>query len=127
MGGKEDKSPPMTGTADTVKVLNREAGGDDNFAMQFTGFLAIPKDGVYTLWLTCAPHPYGTVRLAGTRVCDKGSYQGEVNGNAIALSQGAYPLSIVYHRSWWGENTLKLEWEGPGLPRQEIPASAFSH
>jgi hypothetical protein len=95
--------------------------------MQFTGFLSIPKDGTYTLWVTCAYQPDATVRLGAIRICDKSSNSGETNGNAIALTKGAYPLSLSYHRSYWGDNILKLEWEGPGIPRQEIPASAFSH
>jgi hypothetical protein len=127
ISGKQDKAPALTGVTEAVRVMGHSSEYSDNFSLRLSGFLNVPVTGTYTLWITCATHPTAVVRLAGTRICAKNCNQGEVDSRAIALAQGNYPLEIAYSRSWWGENTLKMEWEGPGIARQEIPPSAFSH
>ncbi len=127
MEGKAELSKPSTGVAETIRVYSKDPAFDANFALTFTGFIDVPKDGTYSLWITCADHPAAHVRFGDLRVCDKGLNRGRTDGHAISLSKGPHPLAIDYLRSYWGDETLKFEWEGPGIIRQEVPASAFTH
>ena len=38
-----------------------------------------------------------------------------------------HPIRIGYVGKAGPASTLVLKWQGPGLSKQEIPASAFSH
>ena len=37
-----------------------------------------------------------------------------------------HPLEVLYHESWGG-SSLSLAYEGPDLPAQDIPATAYFH
>lgn len=47
--------------------------------------------------------------------------------NPVYLKAGLHPIRISYVGNAGPASRLTLKWEGPGLPKQEIPASAFSH
>ena len=55
---------------------------------------------------------------------------GDVQPNAVQtvkLTAGLHPIRIGYVGNSGTASKLVLKWEGPGLSKQEIPASAFSH
>ena len=50
-----------------------------------------------------------------------GCYVGDVE-----LTAGDHPITVTYYQDA-GEWTLKVEWSGPDLQRQEIPSSVLFH
>jgi hypothetical protein len=44
----------------------------------------------------------------------------------VRLRAGLHPLEVLYHESWGG-SSLSLAYEGPDLPAQDIPATAYFH
>ncbi len=99
---------------------------DESAALQFEGLLNVPVSGTYTFYLR-------TDRGAVLRLhdmllldADKGYTAGdEVTSGTIDLQAGRHPLRVYSHHRG-ASPYLELEWEGPGLSRQAIPASAFS-
>ena len=43
-----------------------------------------------------------------------------------ALKAGKHPFTLIYFQNGGGA-TLELQWEGPDLPKQKVPAAALSH
>lgn len=99
------------------------AGRDRNFAMRFTGFLNIENAGDFTFHLSSE----GPSRLSldeKVAVGDAGDRERKAfsaNGT-VHLERGWHAFSLDYLQR--GQNTsLKLEWQGAGIPRATIPTS----
>jgi hypothetical protein len=65
--------------------------------------------------------------IADVQVVDNdGSHSAtEVTGD-IALQKGKHPFRLLYFEDVGGER-LTVQYEGPGVPRQAVPARAISH
>lgn len=115
--------PFATGTA-TAFDLSR-CGRSENFGMVFTGWLDVPADGLYTFSLSSDDG--SQLWLDGRLLVNAdGLHQADppVEGEA-ALKAGKHALRIPFIQAAGGFS-LALAWQGPGLPRQSIPASVFS-
>lgn len=98
--------------------------------MVFTGYLEVPRDGLYTFHANaddeCAlflddgkvidqtgrkmPPDLGMTELHGSRLLSKGLHKLRVEFMQIAHSYG-----------------LEVQWQGPGFAKQRIPASSLKH
>ena len=97
------------------------AGRDRGVAMRFSGWLLVDQPGEYTLFLTSA----GASRLAidGRWLIGQQSWQPErVNARTkLRLEPGPHQITVDFAPRRQKEPSLKVEWEGPGFARQEIP------
>ncbi len=105
------------------------------------GFLDVPADGGYTLWLLTSTH--ASLAVDGFRV-SSGTAHAQVCGSGGDAVQ-ALRLSLLLRK---GKHRLEVRsgaelenasyplpaspepvllWEGPGIPRQTIPGSLFWH
>lgn len=105
----------------------RVAQSTDQFALAFTGQMTVPTPGNY-LWIAEAR---GGVRLTigGETVIDYGGEpaQDNVQMAEVHLEAGTQPFTLVYFKRGrsWAEPTLRLAYEGPGIPQQALtPASS---
>jgi len=104
-----------------------------NYGFAYTGFITAPSDGLYAFTL----HSGDGSRLVvdGTTVIDfDGLHDStQFKSGAIALAAGQHTFALDFFKgaanpvnSTAYTDGLGLAWEGPGIPRADVPASAFS-
>ena len=94
--------------------------------MRFRTWLNVEKAGDYTLYLTSA----GVSRLSidGEWVMGTESWKPEKvkEKHARHLDAGRHELKVDYVKRGPGPPSLAVEWEGPGIAREVIPATSLS-
>ncbi|MDB5173692.1 MAG: hypothetical protein JWN51_2465, partial [Phycisphaerales bacterium] len=104
-------------------TLNMPGRGSQNFAVKYTAAIHIPRAGKYTFHTTSDD---GSRLYLGKNlvVQNDGVHPAEEKSGTIDLQEGDQPITVTYFQGG-GEAELKVEWEGPDLARQEIPADAI--
>ncbi|HEY3863350.1 MAG TPA: sulfatase-like hydrolase/transferase [Verrucomicrobiae bacterium] len=105
-----------------VNVSSLPAEGEAGLA--FKGFFNAPAGGEYTFWLQCDTG--AELWLHEAHVLDDDfAHDGKEVTASIRLAAGLHPFRLFYrHKA--GAPKLVLEYAGPGIPRQAVPAAAFS-
>ena len=100
-------------------------GREDFFGLKFEGYVEVPKDGVYTFYLSSDD---GSALFIGDRkVVDNDGLHGDGEASgAIKLRAGKHALRVLYFQGPT-DKALSADWEGPGVDRQRIPDGALSH
>ena len=95
------------------------------FGLKFDGYLHVPRAGMYHFAMKS---PQGACLFIRSDERDlhvppvvRVSYREHEGEGSIALQAGYHKLQIWYQRIQ-SPNTLEIEVEGPGLPRQALPA-----
>jgi predicted alpha-1,2-mannosidase len=94
---------------------------DDHFGFIFTGFIDIPKEGIYTFMTSTDD---GSVLYIGDKkvVNNDGSHAAYVVQGRVALKKGLHPYKLLYIEDYEGES-FKWGWKQPGKEKLEpIPA-----
>ncbi|MCP5061751.1 MAG: hypothetical protein GY936_04705, partial [Ignavibacteriae bacterium] len=106
----DDLEPLETGIISRITADERKR--EDYFGYAFSGYLEIPKDGIYTISISSN---------------DGNSFfldDKKFGGGTIAIRKGKYKISQKYfqlgNKKW-----DRVSWEGPGIKKQEIPATAY--
>jgi hypothetical protein len=96
----------------------------DHSGVKLSGFLKVPTDGTYTFWLTDDDGAQFWLHEAHV-IDDDFNHNGSSISGSIPLKAGLHPFRLFYRH---GQSTpvLKLEIQGPGIPRQMIPADFFA-
>ena len=112
----EDLKPVKQG--ETAGFDLAPAGRNNDFGMRFEGFLKIENDGDYTFHL--GSDDGSLLFIDGKKVADSdGVHPHTVHSGTARLTKGLHPFRVDYTQGG-GEATLTLEYEGAGLPRQDI-------
>jgi hypothetical protein len=103
---------------------------NNHFAVRFYGYLEIAQEGVYTFHLTTGST--GRLRINGVPVITLDNGGGENSGHGtLQLSAGRYEIEVAssYGGFFAGGYVppIGLEYEGPGIERQPLPASVVTH
>ena len=100
-------------------------GRDRGYALRFTGWLHVEQAGEYTFYLKATSASRLSVR--GQWLLGEDSWQRErVDGKrTLHLTTGWHPIKLDFVQRGSKEPALKLEWEGPDVAREVIPASRF--
>lgn len=113
-----------TGLSDRIDLtpLTRKDGS----ALRFDGYLVVPEAGDYTFFLRSDDG--SRLSLDGATVVDN---DGMHDANAtrqgkVTLTAGPHALRVEYFELVGGE-VLDVGYEGPGVPRQTIPATVLYH
>lgn len=114
-------TPVKRVTARDVSLVPRTR--DLDFGLRFSGFIDVPRGGVYTF--TTRSDDGSTLAVGGMLVVDNDGLHGatERSGSA-ALAAGKHAIAIEFFQRG-GDLVLEAKWEGPGLEREAIPAAAF--
>lgn len=116
-------APKKTGVVKQVSIMPRDR--NDRFGFRFRGFFKAPQDGVYSFHLSS--NDGSRLAIHGETLIDNDGLHAVMEKNGmLALKAGLHPLEITYFESGASE-ALSLEYEGPGITRQRIPAEAFCH
>lgn len=96
--------------------------GVDGFSVSWTGFVMPAEGGEYTFYVTSDDG----VRLWLDDAMVVNQWQGqaptEYSATATLIAGTPIPIQIDYYENSGGA-VLKLEWEGPGITREAIPAA----
>ncbi|MCY2964346.1 MAG: DUF1080 domain-containing protein, partial [Planctomycetota bacterium] len=99
------------------------AGRGNNFGLRFEGFLKIEKAGEYTFHL--GSDDGSLLFIDGAKVADSdGIHPHTVHSGKKKLDVGMHKLRVDFSQVG-GEASLTLEFEGPGLARQDANRSIF--
>jgi hypothetical protein len=111
-----DKLTPLeTGIIPTFTIDQRKR--EDYFGYIYLGFLDVPKDGIYTFSIKV--NDRCTFYLDGKPFLSGGL-------RTIALRKGKYEVLEKYFQLGARKFNI-INWEGPGIPKQEIPANSLFH
>jgi hypothetical protein len=99
------------------------AKAKDHFALLFTGYVRVPKRGVYTFHVRSDD---GSKLWTGDKciVDNDGRHADQERSGAVALEAGLHPVRLGYFEYNGGES-LSVTWSGPGIKRQPMPAEAL--
>ena len=114
-------SPVRLGTAGQadLNLSHRE----DGFGLRFTGYVNVPTDGQYTFYTSSDDG--SKLYIGTTQVVDNdGSHPEQERSGTIGLKAGKHALTIPYYEGAGGQ-TLSVNYSGPGIGKQLIPASAL--
>jgi hypothetical protein len=95
------------------------------YSLSYEGMINVPADGYYTFHLTAddsAALYIGKDIVVGAT----GSHFALTRSGTIGLRAGLQPFRVEYAQRE-GPTALNVEWQSATLPRQAIPAAAFSH
>ena len=93
--------------------------------VRFSGYLAIPAAGDYTFYMHVDEGAKLFVDDALVAYSNAQGFWYEASGT-VSLMAGLHAIRVdAYERGYF--HGLVVEMEGPGISRQPIPASAFSH
>jgi arylsulfatase A-like enzyme len=91
----------------------------------FEGYLRIPKDGEYTFFLRT--HAGALLRIHEATVIDadyKYTSGTDAQGKML-LKKGLHPFRLYCSTDAKAQPSLDLQWQGPGISRQQISADVF--
>jgi arylsulfatase A-like enzyme len=107
-------------------IILPEAGKQVNTLTEFTGYIRVPREGEYNFYMSCDSKAF--LRIHDIQAIDEDyGYPGNIlRTNNLFLKAGLHPFTLSYYRKENnGEAFLKLDWSGPGIKREKIPAAAF--
>lgn len=91
---------------------------DEYWGIQFTGFIEVSEDGIYTFHLTADDGAILTI--SGKEVANNdGSHSVRTRSGLAGLQKGIHPITLNYFQDT-ESLALRLEIEGPGLKRQDV-------
>ncbi len=122
IGPGTDNLPMRQYSAERIE-LPKDAR-NDGFALRFTGAIEIPTSGTWTFHL--GSDDGSALWIDGQLLIDHGGIHGGSYKTArVELLQGTHDLKVQYFEGT-GDAALKLQWNGPGTPRGDVPPSAFT-
>ena len=121
----EIRELPKVKTGISTNVATTTRTRDENYAFIFTGFIEIPEDGAYTLYLTSndGSRLFLNDELA---INNDGAHGKREESVVVSLSKGYHKFVLSYFQLGGGQ-TLEMEWSGEKFEKEVIPASVFYH
>lgn len=103
--------------------LNIPGRRNERFAVKYSGAISIPKEGKYTFSTTSDDG--SRLYIDGKQIIDNdGEHPPTEKTESVELTAGDHPINVCFFQGGAGFE-LKVQWEGPGVPRQVIPQSAL--
>jgi len=100
---------------------------NDNFGLEYAGYVHVPADGTYTFYLTTDSRAFLRLHAAALIDADFGYTGGTEVSATIPLKAGYHALRLAYAHGPGGTPALALQWSSPGLPKQPVPADYLFH
>jgi mono/diheme cytochrome c family protein len=116
--------PKFTGT--TTKLSADVPGArKGNWAAKFAGTIEIPKTGKYTFYV--ASDDGARIYVDGKEVVENDGIHpaNERKGQPVELKAGPRPFVLTFFQEGGGAE-LRVEWQGPGIKKSEIPPEVLS-
>ena len=98
------------------------AAGKGTYAVLFTGYLEVPRDGLYTFQLRS--NDGARLKVGGQLLADSDATLGPVTKRGmINLKAGKHAIEVAYVTA--GKAALELRYGGAGVGEQVVPAAAY--
>ena len=98
---------------------------NNHFALEFRGSIDIPTTGTYRFFTKSDDG--SLIYLNDTLLVDNDGHHGAVEkSGVIDLESGEHSIRVFFFQAA-GPHEFRVEWEGPGIARQEIPPGVLSH
>jgi hypothetical protein len=98
---------------------------EENFAVQYSGYIRIPADGLYTFTINSDDGADLSINKS-VIVDNDGRHAPEEQSGIIVLSAGYHRIEVGFFQAA-GRKVLDVDIEGPGMSRQTIPAALLFH
>ncbi len=95
---------------------------EDNIGLLYTGYLSVPADGTYTIYLTADSRAFLRIHDASVIDADFGYAGGTEISATINLKAGRHAIRLAYVHGTSGTPAVSLLWSGPGFAKQAVPA-----
>jgi arylsulfatase A-like enzyme len=118
-----DLVPATTGTCAGVDLAVRTR--DNHIGLEFTGYLDVPADGTYTVFLATDGRAFLRLHDSALIDADAGYTSGTERSASVPLKAGRHPVTLRYVRGTGGVPSLTLQWSSGVIAKQPIPASAL--
>lgn len=112
-----------TGVVSKVQIPIKNLGSNQGFI--FKGYLHIPKDGMYTFYLSSND---GSRLYLGDNLAinNDGAHASKEESIRLSLEKGFHKLSLSYFQLG-GKSNLILSWSSDGFQKIEIPSTLYFH
>ncbi|EEF61690.1 sulfatase-like hydrolase/transferase [Pedosphaera parvula] len=107
----------------TIAIQQHETGT----GLLFTGYLDVPTDGEYTIYLGADTHALLRIHEATVIDEDFGYSANTEKSGVIRLKAGKHPFRLYYATQTKSSPSLSFSWSGPGIEKQPIPDTTFFH
>jgi alpha-L-fucosidase len=115
--------PDDTGVASIISLDNKKR--KDKFAFEFTGYIKIENDGIYSFYLESDDG--SKLLIDNEDVIDNGGYHGTVEKDGkAALKKGYHKIQVMYFDAGGG-NSLKLSMQSGAGGKKEVSALQLYH
>lgn len=115
--------PLQSGVTDqfTIDFAEKES----YFGFRYSGYIKIPKDGIYTFYLES--NDGSTLFIDEVELIENEANHGPVEEpGSIGLKAGLHKIKVKYFQCGGGK-MLTVSWAVPGLEKTEIPANVLFH
>ena len=121
--GSINGKPDETGVTDNISITRKKR--KDKFAFDFSGYLKIENDGIYTFYLESDDG--SQLLIDDEEIVNNGGYHGAVEKTGrAALKKGYHKIHVLYFDAG-GDNSLRLSIQPEGGVKEQIPASNLFH
>ncbi len=121
--GSINNTPTSTGVADILS--NNKKQRTDKFAFEFTGYIKIGKDAIYTFFTDSDDG--SMLYIDDEEIVNNDGDHGNVEKNGkAALKKGYHKIKVLYFDSGGG-NSLKVSMQSEGGKKEMIPATLLFH
>jgi hypothetical protein len=101
------------------------ASRDENFGLRFRGFIEVPQEGVFGFYLTSDDG--SRLFVSGDLIIDNDGVHGaRERAGYVALGAGLHAIELQFFQGGGGVE-LKLEYDGPGFDKHELPQDVLFH
>lgn len=118
---------PNVDLPDKKSIVALADGREEHILVRVSGYIEAPREGVYSFFSSSDD---GSMVYLGDSliVSNDGAHAMQEAGGPMQypLQAGKHEYRVDYIQTI-AEAGLVLSWSGPGIPKQTIPASAFSH
>jgi hypothetical protein len=116
-------TPKRSGTIEQF-LLPKETS-EENFAVQYIGYIKIPTEGLYTFYVNSDDGADITIDKNIIADNDGRHAPQELSGVSM-LRSGFHEIKVTFFQAGGGK-MMDISIEGPGLSKQIIPASMLFH
>ncbi len=119
----KNATPQETGVVDRFSIESRKR--NEHFGFRFDGYLQIPRDGLYTLYIESDD---GSMLFLNDDVIidNDGEHGPQEREIQIPMRAGVYRIAAAFHQGMGG-SLLRVSYAGPGIEKQLIPADVLFH
>lgn len=115
--------PSHSGISSAPELKGSTQNNDEQVV--FSGYIKVPANGEYTFYLKSGSGALLKMHYATIIDSDFGYQAGEERSGKIMLQAGFHPIKIYSLQKKGVKPLLSLEWSGPGISRQPVPAKVF--